>query len=308
MDSLRENEYSNSVNENSNSDLQSLIFPNRFKSIPLIFSTCFWLSENYHKIKQTNSLTKKTCDLAETTLKSSFELATPFLLKFRNQVGFVDSVACNQLDKMIAAFALFSNDTNTIYTQTKQFIYELKSQPCNQTRNLFGKMLDLSEKFIESNLIYNELLLETDSSDNQATLNYNRELIKAYKNQKDSFKNNLSHRTKILTLITYNSIQYKLLNQLNDSFKLFREYLLNLFKIIETFKSIKEALAMNVKDKFHVTKDKIDLYKEYLDVLSKQFTVQDGRSLDHIHVSLFIYIVDSNFINFIIIILNIKSL
>jgi hypothetical protein len=285
MDSLRENEFniSNSVNKNSN---ESLIFPNRFKSIPLIFSTCFWLSENYHKIKQTNSLTKKTCDLAEITIKSSFELATPFLCKFRNQVGFVDAVACNQLDKMLAAFTLISNDTNTIYNQTKQFIYELKSQPCNQTRNLFGKVLDLSEKFIESNLIYNELLLEVDSSNNQATFNYIQELIKSYKNQKDSFKNNLSHRTKILTLITYNSIQYKLLNQLNDSFKLFREYLLNLFKIIETLKSFKETLANNVKDKFHVTKDKIDLYKEYLDVLSKQFTVQDGRSLDHIHVSL----------------------
>lgn len=286
MDSLRENEYANSVNKNNSDHIQSLIFPNRFKSIPLIFSTCFWLSENYHKIKQTNSLTKKTCDLAETTLKNSFELATPLLSKFRNQVGFVDAVACNQLDKMLAAFTLISNDTNNIYSQTKQFIYELKSQPCNQTRNLFGKMLDLSEKFIESNLIYNELLLEAEASDNQATFNYNQELIKTYKNQKDLFKNDLSHRTKILTLITYNSIQYKLLNQLNESFKLFREYLLNLFKIIETFKAMKEALALNVKDKFHVTKDKIDLYKEYLDVLSKQFTVQDGRSLDHIHVML----------------------
>lgn len=277
MDSLREN-------GQTDNDIQSnkgLIFASKFKSIPLIISTCFWLSENYCKLKQANFITKTTCDLAETTLKSSYSLATPILSKFINQVGFVDALASNQLDRLIASFTLLSNDTNSLFNHTKDFINFLKVQPKDKTRSFINKMLDMSENFIESNLIYEELFKDNSSEDKLSKNNL--ELLKLFKNQKELSKNDLSHRTKVLTLVAYNSIQFKLLNQLNESFKLFKAYLLNLFKIIETFKSAKEALAESVKDKFHVTKDKIDVYKEYLDVLSKQFTVQDGRSLDHIH-------------------------
>ena len=40
-----------------------------------------------------------------------------------------------------------------------------------------------------------------------------------------------------------------------------------------------------LSSRFSLTKEKIDLYKEYLDVLTKQFTVQDGRSLDNVQVN-----------------------
>ena len=46
---------------------------------------------------------------------------------------------------------------------------------------------------------------------------------------------------------------------------------------------LKTSVSFRLQDKFHVTRDKIELYKEYLDVMSRQFIVQDGRSLEHVH-------------------------
>jgi len=62
-----------------------------------------------------------------------------------------------------------------------------------------------------------------------------------------------------------------------------KSYFYKLFKLFEYYDAMKENLVDNLVDKFHVTRDKIDLYKEYLDVLSKQFTVQDGRQLNQIN-------------------------
>ena len=46
----------------------------------------------------------------------------------------------------------------------------------------------------------------------------------------------------------------------------------------------RQAAVYTLHDRFSFTKDKLDLYKEYLDVLMRQFMVQDGRSLEHVHV------------------------
>lgn len=56
-------------------------------------------------------------------------------------------------------------------------------------------------------------------------------------------------------------------------------------KLTNIYSEARKRVTVQVQNKLSLTKDKIELYREYLDVLSKQFVVQDGRSLEHIHVS-----------------------
>lgn len=60
-------------------------------------------------------------------------------------------------------------------------------------------------------------------------------------------------------------------------------------RCLRSLDALKTHTSHTLLNKFQLTKDKLDLYKEYLDVLTKQFMVQDGRSLEHVHVILIIF-------------------
>jgi hypothetical protein len=315
-----------SLSKISHSDsISSLNSINKVKSLPVVESTCFWLSENYKRLKERNFVTKQTCTIAESTLKNSFDClaSIPLLNKFKPQVDMLDSLACNQLDKLEHAFPILKSDTDTLVNQGKELLNTWTVQPTKnklnniksctetiyqksceysnlkeQTRLLANKILELTESLIEKQFILDLL----KKSDEENLVQVQNEYLKWYLNQykQNSITNNhethhpISHntemslceRTKTLSLVFYFFMQEKLCRQLNDSISNIKSQFAQLSKLIEIYDVLKRSVSFRLQDQFHLTKDKLDIYKEYLDVLSKQFIVQDGRSLEHVHVSL----------------------
>lgn len=116
------------------------------------------------------------------------------------------------------------------------------------------------------------------------SLNSAEQLRQSLASQTLAVASTVSESTKLLSVYAFYSLQETIINQINSAIGHFRSYLNNLLKIVDAYKQLKHNLYFQMQDKLHLTKDKIDLYKEYLDVLSKQFTVQDGRSLEYVNV------------------------
>jgi len=292
----------------------NFLFANKFKSIPVVNSTCFWLTENYNKLKEKNFVTKCTCDLAETTIKRSLYLATPIVNKFKDQVIVLDSMACNQLDKLEEAFPIIKSNPDTIVSQSKELINktvcpalysysnfkENTENKCKKFKEFYnnkvslqlcktdvlaGKLINSSQSFIENYFIYDHI----SSTPNMQKVGDYIQLYLDYKEQLS--RKNLSYEVlfqhiKILTYVLFYSLEAKLTRYSNESIKQIKSYFSKILKLVEYYDSIKQSFNAKFQEKFHVTKEKIDLYKEYLDLLSKQFTVQDGRQLNQINVNL----------------------
>jgi hypothetical protein len=295
----------------------NFLFANKFKSIPVVNSTCFWLAENYNKLKEKNFVTKCTCDLAEITFKSSLYLATPFVSKFKDQVIILDLIACNQLDKLENAFPIIKSNPDKIVSQSKELInktvrpafigysnfkentenkYKIfkefyknkESLRLCKTDILAGKLISSSQSFIENYFIYDQI---------SATPNMNKveDYIQIYLDYKEQLtKKKLSYEVlfqhiRILTYVLFYSLEAKLTRYSNESIKQIKSYFSKILKLFEYYDSIKQSFIAKFQEKFHVTKEKIDLYKEYIDLLSKQFTVQDGRQISQINVSFYTF-------------------
>lgn len=99
----------------------------------------------------------------------------------------------------------------------------------------------------------------------------------------------LIERSKLIAIMVCFSIKARVEANVKLVFNIVRRNLPLVDKWIQTLsksaESFKRSASYKLHDRFHVTKDKLDVYKEYLDVLSRQFMVQDGRSLDHVHVN-----------------------
>ncbi|CAF0864548.1 unnamed protein product [Brachionus calyciflorus] len=251
---------------------QHLEFPNKIKSLPIVISTCYWLSENYQKIKEANFVTKQTCNLAESTLRNSLDLASPLLDKFKSKVDHLDNLACDQLDRIENAFPIVKSKPNEMLNQGKDLISNWTNfAPATTTTNdtnlmdktkiLLSKFLDLAESYVQIELSdeYKKLKLKETSFDS------------------------ISERARILSVIMYSSLVDKALESFSYCFREIKKFILGFFNLIELYNSIKFNVFNKLKNKLCVTKDKIDLYKEYLDLIKKQFTVQDGRSLEHVN-------------------------
>jgi hypothetical protein len=275
----------------------------RFQSLPVVNSTCYWLFENYNKLKEKNFVTKCTCDLAETTLKSSIYLATPIVKKFKSQVNALDSIACNQLDKLESAFPIIKSQPDMIVSQSKELINKtvepavtryanFRTSTQNQCKTVreklslkknTGKLINMSQCFLENHFIYDEIssspYMEKVEEYIQVYLDYKDTIACKELNYELLFKH-----IRILTYVLFYSIEAKITRHSNESIRFIKSYFYKLFKLFEYYDTVKQNLNNKLSEKFHVTREKIDLYKEYLDVLSKQFTVQDGRQLSSINV------------------------
>lgn len=279
-----------------------LLTTNKFKSFPVVNSTCYWLSESYSKIKETNFVTKCTIGIAESTLKNSMYLATPIVNKFKDQVTNLDSMAFNQLERLETAFPIIKSDTGDLYSRSKNLIHKtvepvstryrsLKTNTKNkcssvkscitytsfQGQSIANRVLDMSQSFIEQYLIYTDLhkLRNKEEVD---------EFIKYYGEFKLNEKRcrSLVKRLRVLTYVFFFALKANMINQVKFIYRLITDRIAKLYTCLDCLSVWKKSLVNKTKDKFYLTRDKIDLYKEYLDVLSKQFTVQDGRSLNHV--------------------------
>lgn len=267
----------------------------KIKSFPVVNSTCFWLTENYSKLKETNFVTKCTCGIAETTLKSSMYLASPIVNKFKDQVNSLDSLACGQLDKLETAFPIIKKETEDLMFQSKELItktvepvssrYNLYKQKTCETMNsclnpnsLSNQFFDLSEKVLEKYLIYSDL----EKKEDEEFTDY-IQLYQEYKLDEQRYQK-LLRRIKVLTYVFLYAMKANLLKQASRALELLTIKFKSLYVYLEMFDTYKKSLVSKTSEKFQLTKGKIDLYKEYLEVLSKQLTVQDGRSLHNIQV------------------------
>jgi len=293
------------LNENSmhTGSEESCRFIYRFQSLPLVNSTCYWLFENYNKIKEKNFVTKCTCDLAETTLKSSIYLAAPIVKKFKSQVNVLDFIACNQLDKLESAFPIIKSQPDMILSQSKELIkktvkpavtrytnFKINTEnQCKTVREKLSwkkttvKLINISHYFLEYHFIFEEI----SSSPNMEKV---EEYVQVYLDYKDKIACKelnyeiLFKHIRILIYVLFYSIEAKITRYSNESIRFLKAYFCKLFKLFEYYDALRQNVNTKLREKFHVTKEKIDLYKEYLDVLSKQFTVQDGRQLSSINV------------------------
>lgn len=278
---------------NSNSQL---IFPDKIKSIPIVFSAYFWFSENYNKIKEKNFVTKSTCNLAESTLKTSFDLALPFLDKFKDRVDQLDVLACNQLEKIENAFPIVKKEPNHIYNQGKGLIARWTIQPavnkirnikilseknCNIVKNFYHTSNEY-KNFVDIKKLLNKFLDMTENLVQDC-------LTDEYKKQNFHEMNDfvsISERSRILSCILYSSVCDNLNQKFNYCCGLFGRFLLAIFKFSEIFRMFKKNTQNRMKNRINATRDKYELYKQYIDLLKNQFMVQDGRSLEHIDVNI----------------------
>lgn len=91
-------------------------------------------------------------------------------------------------------------------------------------------------------------------------------------------------RIRQITLMLMRDLSIRVCAVLKTAFVMLRVAFPCLDRLIVSADELRKNTAYKLQDRFSLTKDKLDLYKEYLDVLSRQFMVQDGRSLDHVHV------------------------
>ena len=270
-----------------------LQFASKFKTFPVVNTTCDWLTENYTKLKKANFITKCTCDLAETTFKSSLHLATPLVNKFKDQVNYLDTVACNQLDKIENNFPIIKSNTDVLVRESKLFLNKtiepaylcfsiLNKTKCAVTQRslnfeepieLVHKLLDIGQDLMDSYLIFPHLKYKANVAANIQYYLDHKEVAKSHKE--------MLTRIRILTYVLLYSLKAQCIEYISTTSHVIHENIYQVFRLLARFKS---RLILKMNDKFYLTKEKLDLYKEYLDVLSKQFTVQDGRSLHHVHV------------------------
>lgn len=273
-----------------------LLTSNKFKSFPVVTSTTNWLTENYSKLKERNFMTKCTCGLAETTLKNSMYLATPLVNKYLPLVNSLDSIAYNQLERLETAFPIIKSEPEYLVTQSKELLTKTVEPVSKRVNNfktntkasvknclpkslpgqkLANQFLDMSQKLLEQYLIYADLekLEILDESP--------KEFISYYEKEKKCQA--LFKRINVLTYVFYASLKEKLMKQARLVLDLLTFKFAKLQSVISWLDSYKTSILNKTKEKMYLTKDQIHLYKEYFDVLSKQFTVQDGRSLHHVH-------------------------
>ena len=93
-------------------------------------------------------------------------------------------------------------------------------------------------------------------------------------------------RARLISIMLLHALRMRIEAGIRVILRLLRQRFPCFDRFITSAEEMRLRAAYKFQEGFAITKDKLDLYKEYLDVLSRQFMVQDGRSLEHVHVSL----------------------
>jgi hypothetical protein len=291
-------------------DNRRYLFVDRLKSY---LNTCFiWIViesylKNYlRKFKSSNSATFLIYRFINSQIDLFLKILMLLTFWFTEQFMVIDRWACRILDifEGINVKTTFILDSLTvIYLNTAKkmkyfFTYYLEFYNKANAKSIkisfhFHFLLKIAYDFIEvltellESIIEKIILRRHHHYDNDEKYNEILSYMRQYKTQKE-IKNNIEYisvknRIKILLLILFQVLRIRI-NRYMDNNKLiiylFKKLNIQYLSLISFFKS-------NIKDRLDL-KDKLDLYKEYIDVLCKQFIVQDGRSLENVKV-FFIY-------------------
>ena len=268
----------------------------RVKYYPIVISLWIWLDQHYAKLKDFNFALKLALQLLEMTVSNAFIVTLAFVNVFRGPLVKVDILAGSLLGRFEKYAPILVVHFHTVYTilyalaeQNLAYLVSKIEVPFKRVQafftmvkrlwlNIFHKLLNLVEYKVEENLLNNHAM-------NKEPLHKHEVVFRNHKNKSQHNKEYCSavDKSKLLSFVIYHSIRVRIFEQMQMLKMADIFYLNKMYKLIGN-RLVRKNLATKLQDKFFLTKDKIDLYKEYLDVLTKQFTVQDGRSLDNVHV------------------------
>ena len=286
-------------------------FANRCKSLPVVNSTYSLINDYYNRVKETNRLTKYTIGLAETTVKTSIGLANPVLDKFKGPIQALDTIACRQLDKLETAYPIIHEDTNTVVNQGKVLLTKsvqpavdkihtiedkyaaLKSYGSSKVSSISNVKEELKvKKIINKILDASQYVIETYIANDRVYIVDDKVLLDYYKGESSNLPNTIAandpeimDRVRGLSYTLYCGVQRRALKQVNSLMLSFDAYVDRLSRLVELLEKQKKHLKSQFNEKMEYSVKKIGHCKDYLALLAKQMKVQDGRSLDQVHVS-----------------------
>jgi len=286
-------------------------FSEQIMLYPIVASTLKHMSLIYLKIKHINGASKLVFGIVENWVVLIVTLYMSIFNKYRSQFNFVDSQLGRVLQyietyapKIVALVYALVFWSYEFSLKALKLALEVIIKPFNilklfYVKNkliwmcIFNKLVDLLELTIEKRLITQKVTVEP--------LEKHIELFKTHKKRSSTEKDYCTsiEKSVVLVMVVFHWLRIKFVEQMN-AWKVTEFVCGNfLYKIIEshlTGKNLSVKLQEKLNNRFFLTKEKIDLYKEYLDVLTKQFTVQDGRSLDNVHVCFLLYFSSITFI------------
>jgi len=265
-----------------------------------VATTLKYISHVYLKVKHINNASKLVFGIAETWMARILALYISVFNRYQCQFRFIDA-ALGRVLRFVETYA--PKITSLIYAlfiwsyeltlRVFKMTWDVASMPFKYVQLfyaknkllwqcIFNRLVDLLEARIEKHLITQKVTIEP--------LEKHVELFKTHKRRMVNEKEYCTctvEKSIVLFMVVFHWLRIKVVEQM-DAWKVTDLVCDNfVFKLIErhfTGKHFWTKLQDKLNNRFFLTKEKIDLYKEYLDVLTKQFTVQDGRSLDNVHV------------------------
>jgi hypothetical protein len=267
---------------------------------PIVASTLKNISHLYLKVKHINNASKLIFGIAEIWMA---HILTFFVCVFNRYLfpfkffdaglgrvlRFLETHAPKITNQICALFNWSYECTLRVFKMTLDAtsmpfkyvqLFYLKNKLLWQS--IFNKLVDLLETRIEKHLITQKVTIEP--------LEKHVELFKTHKRRMVNEKEYCTctvEKCIVLFMVVFHWLRIKFVEQM-DAWKVTDLVCDNfVFKLLESHfrgKHFWTKLQEKLNNRFFLTKEKIDLYKEYLDVLTKQFTVQDGRSLENVHV------------------------
>jgi hypothetical protein len=286
----------------ANSPDPEYYFSEQIMLYPIVASTLKNMSLIYLKIKHINSASKLVFGIVENWMARIVTLYMIIFNKYQSQFKFIDSA----LGRVLQCFETYAPEilarvyalivwSYELSLKVVKLVLDVLAKPFKYLKFvydtnkliwmcIFNKLVDLLELTIEKNLITQKVTLEP--------LEKHVELFKTHKKRSSSEKEYCKsiEKSVVLVMVIIHWLRIKFVEQM-DAWKVTDLVCGNfVYKLIEscvTGKNLSAKLQEKINNRFFLTKEKIDLYKEYLDVLTKQFTVQDGRSLENVHVYFF---------------------
>jgi hypothetical protein len=291
---------------------QGYLFTNRCKSLPVVNSTCSLLNVYYNRVKEANCLTKFTIGLAETTLKTSIGLANPVLEKFNGPIRVLDEMASRQLEKLETAYPILHQETDVVVSQGKAILNKTAEPALKQLNNIEGsyeniknygmakvssikeakeqlktkvilkKLLDASEYLVEKYLVEDRIYV----IDDKVLMDYYKtDSSTPLTESNEQTEQDISNRVKGLTCTVYSAIQRRFLRRVNSVMHSFDNFLDRISRLVDLLDKQKVYLKTKFNEKMVNGVKKVHLYKEYMELVAKEMSTNDGRSLADVSVS-----------------------
>jgi hypothetical protein len=268
----------------SNSVKSELMFVEKLKAFPFLVSMFDTCTKKYIQIKNTHRLLTFASTLMEMMFAKlmAYFICNIYMAHKENMLKY-DQIACEYLIKFESHLPILKSHVESVWLKGKSLFNSFRGIFTLNNLSRFMRPSSFLNYQAQFNLLYTSSVYIIHLC--KYAINFVREISYKSKDRLICLRNQVFIPIEFSLYTTYD--HFKLL--LNIQFNKLKYNYLNLTdQVMEKVNQTKDRVSKMMWEKFHVTKDKIDLYKEYLDVLSKQFTVQDGRSLNNVQVILLI--------------------